>query len=181
MVRIEPSTGPAHGVQSRPSVLPSTKAPMLPRRNVVLAAELPLMSPLIRIDIHSNGAGQTISNPNPSSRIAAPVRKTLGSKSKMRVIALSNKAAAENDRTKPSAIIAGRAFPVWPIDAPSSMGSIGSVQGAATVTTPASSARIRLNIGSVPSNHRPCGHARALNRPSGRLGEALLGPHLGRV
>src|SRR6266702_2772737 len=78
--------------------------------------------------------------------MAAPVRKLLGSKSKMRVIALSNNAAAENDMTKPSAIIAGRIFPVWPTDAPSRIGSIGSVQGAATVTTPASSARTRLNI-----------------------------------
>src|SRR6266513_1036465 len=61
----------------------------------------------------------------------------------MRVIALSSKAAAENDMTKPSAISAGRALPVWPTDAPS---KIGSVQGAATVTTPASKARTRLNI-----------------------------------
>ena len=30
MVRIEPSTGPAQGVQTRPRVVPSTKAPMLP-------------------------------------------------------------------------------------------------------------------------------------------------------
>src|SRR5712691_8621194 len=78
--------------------------------------------------------------------MAAPVRRTLGSKSKMRVIALSSKAAAENDMTKPSAISAGRALPVWPTDAPSKIGSIGSVQGAATVTTPASKARTRLNI-----------------------------------
>src|SRR6266852_6039231 len=152
MVRIEPRTGPAQGVQTRPSVVPSTKAPMLPRRDVVLAAELTGTSPLIRIDSHSNGAGQIINTPNPSSRMAAPVRSTLGSKSKMRVIALSNNAAAENYRTKPSAISAGRAFPVWPTDAPSRIGSIGSVQGAATVTMPASSARTRLNIGSDPSN-----------------------------
>jgi hypothetical protein len=100
----------------------------------------------IRIESHSNGAGQIIKSPKPSSRIAAPVRRTLGSKSKMRVIALSSKAAAENDMTKPSAISAGRALPVWPTDAPSKIGSIGSVQGAATVTTPASKARTRLNI-----------------------------------
>ncbi len=104
------------------------------------------MSPPSRIDSHSNGAGQTISSPNPSSRIAAPVRRLLGSKSKMPVIALSNNAAAENEMTKPSAIIAGRALPVWPTDAPSRIGSIGSVQGAATVTTPASRARTRLSI-----------------------------------
>ena len=65
----------------------------------------------------------------------------------MSMIALSNNAAAENEITKPSAIIAGRALLVWPTDAPSRIGSIGSVQGAATVTTPASSARTRFNIG----------------------------------
>ncbi len=82
-----------------------------------------------------------------------PVRSTLGSKSNTRVIALSANATSENDMTKPSAIIAGRALPVWPTDAPSRIGSIGSVQGAATVTTPASSARTRLNIG--PVHQRP--------------------------
>src|SRR5467141_4974325 len=100
----------------------------------------------MRIDSHSNGVGQIIRSPNPSSRIAAPVRRLLGSKSNARVIALRANAAAENDTTKPSAIIAGRILPVCPTDAPSRIGSIGSVQGAATVTTPASSARTRLNI-----------------------------------
>jgi hypothetical protein len=61
----------------------------------------------------------------------------------------ASNAAAENQITKPSAIIAGRAFPVWPTDAPSRIGSIGNVQGAATVTMPASSARTRLKIGQV--------------------------------
>src|ERR1700730_12073250 len=65
----------------------------------------------------------------------------------MRLIALSNRATAENEMTKPSAIRAGRSLPVWPTDAPSRIGSIGSVQGAAMVTTPASRARTRLNIG----------------------------------
>src|SRR5260370_4149689 len=145
-VRIEPSTGPAQGVQTRPSVVPRTKPPTLPWRNAALPAEL-LVSPLIRLDSHSNGVGQIISMPNPSSRMAAAVRSTLGSKSKMRVTALRARATAENDMTKPSAIIAGRALPVWPTDAPSRIGSTGSVQGAAMVTTPASRARTRLNIG----------------------------------
>ena len=48
--------------------------------------------------------------------------------------------------TKPTAIIAGRTLPVWPTEAPSRIGSIGSVQGAATVTIPASNARTRLSI-----------------------------------
>src|SRR5258708_4522261 len=179
MVRIEPRTGPAQGVQTRPSVVPGTKAPMLPWRDGVLAPELPWMSPLIRIDSHSNGAGQTISTPKASSRMAAPVRSTLGSKSKMRVIALSNKAAAENDSTNPSAINVGRAFPVWPTDAPSRIGSIGSVQGAATVTTPASSARTRLNIERDPLNGRPCGRPRAL-RSFGKPGRSVT-PAASRV
>src|SRR5260370_34570344 len=67
----------------------------------------------------------------------------------MRVIALSNSAVAENEITNPSAIIAGRILPVWPTDAPSRIGSTGSVQGAAMVTTPASKARTRLSILSV--------------------------------
>src|ERR1700730_1316986 len=150
-VRIEPSTGPAHGVQTRPSVVPSRKPPILPWRNAALPAEL-VVSPLTLIDSHSNGAGQIISKPNPSSRMAAAVRSTLGSKSKIRVIALRAKAAAENEITKPSAISAGRALPVWPTDAPSRIGSIGSVQGEATVTTPASRARTRFSIGSDPSD-----------------------------
>src|SRR6266404_9748793 len=151
-VRIEPSTGPAQGVQTRPSVVPSTKPPMAPWRDVT-PAEPTLVSPLMRIDSHSNGAGQIINRPNPSSRIAAPVRKLVGSKSNTRVIAVKANAAAENDMTKPSAIIAGRILPVWPTDAPSRIGSIGSVQGAATVITPASSARTRLSISWDPGIH----------------------------
>src|ERR1700738_2655078 len=151
-VRIEPSTGPAQGVQTRPSVVPSTKPPTLPWLGVALPAAELLMSPLTRIDSHSNGAGQIISKPNPSSRMAAAVRSTLGSKSKIRVIALRAKAAAENEITKPSAISAGRALQVWPPDAPGRTGSIASVQGAPTVTTPASRARPRFSIGSDPSD-----------------------------
>src|ERR1700682_3116627 len=153
-VRIEPSTGPAQGVQTRPSVVPSTKPPTLPWLGVALPAAELLMSPLTRIDSHSNGAGQIISNPNPSSRMAAAVRSTLGSKSKMRGIALSSKAAGENEITNPGATSAGRILPVWPTDAPSRIGNIGSVQGAAMVTTPASNARTRLNIERHPSNAR---------------------------
>src|SRR5258706_15322267 len=161
MVRIEPGTGPGQGVHTRPSVVPGTTLAALPWRNQLSPAGLPFMIPPIRIDSHSNGAGQIISNPNPSSRIAAPVRSTLGSKSNTRVIALSNNAAAENEMTKPSAISAGRTLLVWPTDAPSRIGSIGRVQGAAIVTTPASSARTRLNIELDPSGSlvralRPC-------------------------
>src|ERR1700722_16248362 len=92
--------------------------------------------------------------------MTALVRRLLGSKSKMRVAALSNNAAAENETTKPSAINAGRALPVWPADAPSRIGSIGRVQGAATVTTPASRARKRLNISRTHRTLR-AGHAAA--------------------
>ena len=45
------------------------------------------------------------------------------------------------------AINAGRAPPCCPIDAPSRIGNTGSVQGAAMVTTPASSASRRSGIG----------------------------------
>ena len=65
------------------------------------------------------------------------------------MIALSVSATSENDSTKPAAIVTGRALLVWPTDAPSRIGSIGSVQGAAMVTTPASSARTRLSISAV--------------------------------
>src|SRR3984893_16611824 len=150
-VRIEPSTGPAQGVQTSPSVVPSTKPPIMPWRD---PAALPLPSPPNRTDSHSNGAGQIISNPKTSRKIAAPVRSTLGSKSNTRGIALNANATIENDITKPAAIIAGRALLVWPTDAPSRIGSIGRVQGAATVTTPASSAKTRLNIGSVHQRSR---------------------------
>src|SRR4029077_8835027 len=106
IVRIDPSTGPAQGVQTRPSVVPSTKPPIRPGEGIAVAADARWVNPPIRIDIHSNGAGQIIRSPKASSRIAAPVRKTLGSKSKTRVIALSSNATIENDITKPSAIIA---------------------------------------------------------------------------
>jgi len=56
------------------------------------------------------------------------VRNMFGSKSKARVIALSNNATMENDVTKPAAIIAGRALAGMADDAPSRIGSIGSVQ-----------------------------------------------------
>src|SRR5882757_10237783 len=131
MVRIEPSTGPAHGVHTRPSVLPSTKPPNSPCDGMALPKLAPAV-PVSRLDSHWNGAGQIIRRPNPASRTAAPVRSTFGSKSKARVIALSSNATIENDITKPSAIIAGRALLVWPTDAPRRIGNIGRVQGAAT-------------------------------------------------
>ncbi|MDO9058643.1 MAG: hypothetical protein Q7U92_06435 [Bradyrhizobium sp.] len=96
--------------------------------------------------------GQIIRSPKPSSNTVAAVRRLLGSKSKILVMALSASAVAENDRTKPAAIIAGRTLPVWPTEAPSRIGSIGSVQGAAMVTIPASSARMRLSIEQDLSN-----------------------------
>jgi hypothetical protein len=126
---------------------------MLPSRELLAPAALPFLKSIIRFDSHWNGAGQIINNPNPNSRIAAPLRRLLGSKSNRAVIALSNNATTENEITKPSAIIAGRALPLRPTDAPSRIGSIGSVQGVATVTTPASRARTRLNIAADPSNH----------------------------
>jgi len=76
------------------------------------------------------------------------------------VIAPSSNATIENDITKPSAIIAGRTLPAWPTDAPRRIGSIGSVQGAATVTTPASSARTRVSIECVHHRSRR-NHCRA--------------------
>src|SRR5258706_4299924 len=180
MVRIEPGTGRAQTVNTRRSVLQCTRLPILPGRTALSPAELPSMNPPIRIDSHSNGAGQIISNPNPSSRIAAPVRSTLGSKSNTRVIALSNNAAAENEMTKPSAISAGRALLVWPTDAPSRIGSIGRVQGAAIVTTPASSARTRLNIELDPSGSlvralRPCELVWSFGMPRRCVTRAIFG------
>ncbi len=47
---------------------------------------------------------------------------------------VSSSATAENDSTKPSAIMAGRGVPLCPIEAPSRIGSIGKVQGAAMVS-----------------------------------------------
>src|SRR5262245_13630029 len=145
-VRMEPSTGPAQGVQTRPSVVPSTKPPS----TLGSVAALPPLNPPKRPASFSNGAGQSISRPKPASRIAAALRSTLGSKSNTRVIALSASATSENDTTKPSAIITGRALLVWPTDAPRRIGSIGNVQGAAMVMTPASSARTRLSIRNGP-------------------------------
>src|SRR6185369_11093760 len=131
----------------------------------------------MRIDSHSNGAGQIIKSPNPSSRIAAPVRRLLGSKSNTRVIAVTANAVAENDMTKPSAIIAGRILPVWPTDAPSRIGSIGNVQGAATVTTPASSARTRFSIGTV---HRGSDWTSCPPRAPDVLRDAAVARYAGR-
>src|SRR6478736_9581493 len=172
-VRIEPSTGPAHGVKTRPSFVPSTKPPMTTCKE----AAPPLAKPPVRLDSHSNGAGQIISSPNPTSRIEAAVRRVLGSKSNTRVIAPSANATSENDITKPAAIIAGRALLVWPTDAPSRIGSIGSVQGAATVTTPASSARTRLSIGTV---RRGSGRTSCPPRAPDVLRDAVVGRYAER-
>ncbi|MGY3295210.1 hypothetical protein ACVWWP_008277 [Bradyrhizobium sp. LM3.6] len=100
-----------------------------------------------RIDSHSNGAGHSINRPKPSSRIDAASRSTFGSKSNSRVIAPSSSAVVENEMTKPSAIIAGRKCPARPIEAPSRIGSIGSVQGAAMVRTPARRAKMSSSMG----------------------------------
>jgi hypothetical protein len=75
------------------------------------AAPVP-SSPLTRIESRSNGAGQIINSPKPSSRMAAPECSTSGSKSKMRVIALNASATAENETTNPKAIIAGLILPL---------------------------------------------------------------------
>jgi hypothetical protein len=135
---------------------------------------MPPKDPPVRLQSHSNGAGQTISNPNPSNRTEAALRSTSGSKSRMRVMALRNSATVENDRTNPSAIDAGRMLPVCPTDAPSNMGSIGSVQGAATVTIPAAKARTRSSIERDPRTSETWSDTPAPSRISAGGREALL-------
>jgi hypothetical protein len=98
------------------------------------------------IDTHSNGAGHIISRPKPTRRIAAAECSVAGSKSKIFAIAFRSSATAENESTKPAAMAAGRILLLCPTEAPSRIGSTGRVQGAAMVTTPASSARTRESI-----------------------------------
>ena len=94
--------------------------------------------------------------------MTALVRRLLGSKSKMRVAALSNNAAAENETTKPSAINAGRALPVWPADAPSRIGSIGRVQGGGDGDDAGEQGKKEVEHQQDPSNvpGGPCGRTR---------------------
>src|SRR4051794_37196255 len=62
-------------------------------------------------------------------------------------MAPSSSAVAENEMTKPSAIIAGRRCELRPIEAPSRIGSIGSVHGAAMVRMPARAAKRSSSMG----------------------------------
>ena len=92
-------------------------------------------------------AGHTISAPKNTSSTRPAVRNRSGSKYKAVATAFNASATKANDATKPAAMKAGRAPARRPIDAPSKIGSTGSVQGAAIVRMPANNASGRSGIG----------------------------------
>src|ERR1700722_5573428 len=104
-------------------------------------------APARRAASRSNGVGQTISTPKTTSSTRPAVRKASGSKCKAVAVAFNASATKANDATKPAAMKAGRAPARRPIDAPSKIGSTGSVHGAAMVRIPANSASRRSGIG----------------------------------
>ena len=144
-VRIAPSTGPEQGVQMSPSVVPSMKPPKLVWAAVKGCNATP--APARRAVSRSNGVGQIISTPKMTSSTRPAVRKASGSKCKAVAVAFNASATKANDATKPAAMKAGRAPARRPIDAPSKIGSTGSVHGAAMVRMPANSASRRSGIG----------------------------------
>src|SRR6516225_1480886 len=143
-VRIAPSTGPAQGVQISPSVVPSANPPRLVGAAVMGCSATP--TPVRRAASRSNAAGQIISAPKITNKTRPAVRNTFGSKCSAVATAFNASATKAKDTTKPDAMKTGRA-PVRPIDAPSRIGSTGSVQGAAIVSMPANSASRRSGIG----------------------------------
>ena len=144
-VRIAPSTGPAQGVQISPSVVPSTKPPRLVGAAVMECSATP--GPVRRAASRSNAAGQIISAPKTTNSTRPAMRNASGSKCSAVATAFNASATKANDTTKPAAMKAGRAPARRPIDAPSRIGSTGSVQGAAIVSMPAKSASRRSGIG----------------------------------
>src|SRR5215470_7184276 len=144
-LKIAPNTGPAQGVQISPSVVPSTKPPRLVRAIVLGCSAAP--APARPAVSRSNAAGQIISAPKITSRTRPAVRNTSGSKCRAVATAFNASATNANDATKPAAMKAGRVPARCPIDAPSKIGSTGSVQGAAIVRMPANNASGRSGIG----------------------------------
>src|SRR6516164_9282934 len=138
-VRIVPNTGPAQGV------VPSTKPPKLVWAAVMGRNATP--APATRAVSRSNAAGQIISVPKMTSSIRPAVRSVSGSKCKAVAMPFSASATKANDATKPAAMKVGRAPARCPIDAPSKIGSTGSVHGAAIVRMPANNASGRSGIG----------------------------------
>src|SRR6516165_1247716 len=144
-VRIAPSTGPAQGVQISPSVVPSTKPPRLVGVAVIGCSATP--ASVRRAASRSNAAGQIISAPKITNKTRPAVRNTSGSKCSAVAMPFNASATKANDTTKPVAMKAGRAPARRPIEAPSKIGSTGSVQGAAIVRMPANNASGRSVIG----------------------------------
>src|SRR6516164_7054345 len=144
-VRIAASTGPAQGVQISPSVVPGTKPPRLVGAAAMGCSATP--APARRAASRSNAAGQIISAPKITNKTRPAVRNTAGSKCSAVAMLFNASATKANDTTKLVAMKAGRVPARRPIDAPSRIGSTGSVQGAAIVRMPAKSASRRSGIG----------------------------------
>src|SRR6478736_3489147 len=101
-VRMEPSTGPAHGVQSTPSASPITRPPALPDPARETAPSAKESRPLDLAISHSYGCGHSSSTPKPPSRITETFRKVSCDKPSTVENEPNRIAKPENVRTKPA-------------------------------------------------------------------------------
>src|SRR6187402_3693651 len=144
---MEPSTGPAHGVQSTPSASPMTRPPALPDP----ARETTPSAKESRLDLaisHSYGCGHNSRTPKLPSRMMETFRKVSCDRPSTVENEPNRIAKPENVRMKPATRNSGRRRSCWPTEAPSKTGSNGRMQGAAAVSTPAANA----NAISIMSN-----------------------------
>src|SRR5260370_9114112 len=95
----------------------------------------------------SNGRGQSMRSPKTTRRMTAIMRRLSGPIPNSSGTTLKATATAANEITKPSAIKAGLALLVCPIEAPRRIGRRGREHGAAIVKIPASSANRTVSIG----------------------------------
>lgn len=148
-VTIDPRIGPAHGVQTSPSDVPSRK-PLQSFGCIVLVcgcARFTKGSSLANTIVCNRG--NSITSPNDPMTNVAITRKTFGESGEYVPRIAKIMANSENDRTNPRTMNSGRAECERAVDVPRMMGKRGRMHGPAIVTTPASSAKRKRSMKKV--------------------------------
>src|SRR3954471_15080219 len=159
-VRMEPSTGPAHGVQSTPSAIPTTRPPALPDPARETPPSAKASRPLNLAITHSYGRGHSSRTPKLPSRMTETFRKVSCDKPSTVENEPNRIANPENVRMKPATRKSGRRRSCWPMEAPSKTGSSGRMQGAAAVSRPAANAKAISIMSNSPRGRPPSLHQR---------------------
>lgn len=136
-VRIEPSIGPAQGVQIMPKISPKIKPPKFPLPALLESPRALVESGTSFWVRSSNGFGQSIKAPNRIKATTEMFLSVSGAIFRLWTMNERVKPVIENITIKPRAIKSGLVLLFCPTLAPSKIGKRGSMHGAPTVRMPA--------------------------------------------